>query len=117
MKNQQWRSEWQNGSGMPARRQMATEKTVTTTRAQHHGGHPTGPVLEASRGILPGWPMSMSLAHSSGHQVPEMTLRWGVWKTGNMSGERQAHVRMTGQICIEMRRDSQHLTFHSSIFA
>ena len=44
---------------------MATEKTVTTTRAQHHGGHPTGPVLEASRGILPGWPMSMSLAHSS----------------------------------------------------
>ena len=65
MKNQQWRSEWQNGSGMPARRQMATEKTVTTTRAQHHGGHPTGPVLEASRGILPGWPMRMSLAHSS----------------------------------------------------
>jgi len=34
------RSNSENGSEMPARRQMETEKTVATTRSQHHSRTP-----------------------------------------------------------------------------
>ena len=70
-------AKWQRDAGQNGR--WWTEKTVATTRSQHHGRQPTGPLLEHSRGTLLDWRMNMSLAqvargfgHGSHMVHPEM---------------------------------------------
>jgi len=68
---------------------METEKTVSYDHATLIiiRGYPTGPVLEPSRGMLPGWRMSVSLAVADWPVVSTWCARTLDLKTGNMSGE------------------------------